>query len=255
MWLSSSVCRIDVIATPREKSWGDFWLETAVNDSLLVRTERPTRGESFGKPFGSSRMARRSAERAHDPAGEDDPPGVEDPLLLLVERAVRLDAVAARLRAHGADLGLREHHSAEALGQVEVVLVEGVLGADAAARSCTRRTPYSRPAGAPCRRSRGPSTSTPGLPKKTATSVGWWCSGRPMSAASLLEDRGRPSGHARVACGAEHLEGRVVVGRELLLPVAQVRPALRLVERALGHRAACWHRRASRRQPRRRGGP
>src|SRR5690554_5065458 len=60
---------------------------------------------------------------------------MKDARALSAKSGIRFDLISAALRlTHGHDLGLGEDLTAEAFGEVEVVLVEGILCPDAATR-------------------------------------------------------------------------------------------------------------------------
>ena len=150
--------------------------------------------------------------------------------------ALGLEHVApTRELTHGHHLGLRAHHAAQALGQVQVVEVESVLGAHAAAR-------HARAAldAAHARRALPVEVRVRHLLALLALLAEVDGHARLLVVVGAAQVR-RDLAHdpianlvTRVGLGAQHAGGRVVVGRELALPVRQVLPRLGPEEVVLG---------------------
>ena len=208
--------------------------------SLLVRTTSPSRSDSAGKPALVAQLEEElHACRARRPRA---PPAaaVKARRALADPGAGPLGGdppAAARERLDVGHLGVGVHDRPVLLGEVQVVAVERVLGADAAARPCSCRSGCSRPGRGPRRRSTGRATRSPGLPNQTPTGVRWYVSATPSWSASAVHVLvGR--GVGRDLVHAEHALGLVVERRQLGPPVGDVAPlrvgvegSERLVER------------------------
>ena len=239
------------MAMPWERSLSRRWVTTPRSTSELVRTKSPTRSERRGKPRRLALSSSRSGHGAEHASGEDDVPG---PVGLSSRSSAAsgggpvagLDLVAA---LHGPDPGdLRVGLDAQPppLGQVEVVLVQGVLRAVVAARACSRRTTCSRCVRGPRPRRRGPGRSPPASrsrpPRRSARSR------RPGR--SPCRPRGSPRpGRSGWDSGWPRASG-APSGSGAPAPPSSPRgaPRRRPRRRDPSGRAGCWRRRATRRR-------
>ena len=194
------------------------------SSSVWCRARRPRRSP-LRAVNATSRCARSSAAAASAPRPDS-------------RRRERARRARPRCR--------RQQLSAALAREVQVVLVEGVLGAVAAADHAARRSGCSRCARARRRRSTGRGTVSPGSPKNTATGGRRTCRSRPCPRRRSRMTRSAGVSQ-RVRGRAEHALA-VVVRRQLGLPVGEARPRRVAEERASGGRRACWRRPASRRR-------
>lgn len=252
MWVFSSGWTDEVIATPRVEV--DLRLAGGLPVAAVVGL-RADQGLGVGpgqlaQPAGN---VRESAARLHAvqqglravrTGGEDDPAGLEGPALALafLVRGERRDGVAAlRVVRDRHDGRHRVDDRARLLGEVEVVLVEGVLRAVPAARHAlaalgARLAGRPRPAevrvvdllsGA---RLRGPVGVLAVTEEDTdRCHVEGVAHAHPLGGCLEVDVR---RGHGRVEPYAEHPLGLVVVRLQLLLPVGDVLP-LRVLEERL----------------------
>ena len=204
---------------------------TPMSASLLVRTKSPSRSERPGRAAGSSLSFRSSRGTVPRTPPEKTTLSAVNRVLSPVEGSPRVSTAIARVsRTDGEGLGLGEHLNPALLGEVEVVPVEGVLRAHPAAGHAGAALRAADPVGAPRRRSRDRRPSTPGFPKKTATSGGVEVLG---STDVLGPPRGaprRPSWSRGFSAAPSIRQGRGVVRVELGLPVGQVAPGVGLEE-------------------------
>ena len=230
MWLCSSVCRIDVIATPARQVvlvGRDHADQRLVVGADVVAGAR----RQVGQPGRIVLHREQERDRAEDAAGEHDLVGGER-LAGAAERRPGLDHVAAaRARPDRGDLGLGPDLGALALGEVEVVPVERVLGADPAPGHARATVGAADPAGAGAAevRVRDPDTGLaeedPDLGRVVV-----------LGAADVARDLGEDlvaAGLERVGLGAQHPLRGPVVRRQLGLPVGEVAPRRR-PEEAVG---------------------
>ena len=232
-----------------------------MRDSELVRVRWPRRSESRGR--SPSALSRCSSFWVPSAAAAKTTCSAVKRLRRRTPRGLRLgpagvDAVAAASRrAHPGHRRQRMDLGAVLLGEVEVVLDQGVLRVVAApghALAAVAARAAAGPGAAEVRVGHLVARLLPGTPKKTPDRRrAGRCRPRPSRSAtfSIISSAGVWSGFVD---DAEHPLGLVEVRRQLGLPVGDVSPGGVRGRRRRAARTACWRRPANRRRPRRRPG-
>ena len=224
---------------------GTRWVIAPSSASELVRVSAPSRGDSrAARPRRASRAAAagcptcprpRTTCRAVVTRTSRPPSG---PVRSWSTRYAGRSPVGARHDAQPGHRAQRLDVHPEPLGQGEVVLHEGVLGADPAADHAVAALGAARAARAGAAEVRVARRSRRAAPKKTPTGVLRKVSPTPRSSAVRRMRSSTSPSHGLVVA-PEHPLGGVVVRGELGLPVGDVGPLRVLEERPPAARRAC----------------